>query len=613
MAIHEGGNKQNSTSQQPTDVNYSRSFAPAGVFAVPRESGSAYTTKLAENLAKTFLEKRPNIEKEIFVLDKQIEQDINYSCIIVTANIEGNIELGKSFAVLLLASTGSVREERRNIGNEQIEVSVFPSSYFDDYLTRKIRSVVASRSGDVELFNADGFVIPANIGADDLVQLREISKRAEQFVLGELSNSLPNGEILDLSKLPKDVNLIIDVSTNNTPVADSVGEPIRESFIIDFNTTVKDPRAAQQSLHNTQGQKQNVCRVGGYFDLLFGPEDPSSLQLNQFSNSNKPRSTKRYIPRCVITSFDSDSITVPRFLLGLYTTLALQHERNWVQFFRRKIQTGKTPTFDDVGYLNIDANINGETGNHGYGTPIDTSDFSMAKLSDYISAMVSDNLLYSLDCPDGGPESYYTRAFQLASYGNEEAMKYIYDCFDILTGGYFSKEFDSSQPIILQDPIKVLLGHWTDSDGNTRDIRDVDTLIVSNMIGTKNEDPAMIVDWTNIFIPGYYSDEDLRLSKMKGLYNYFLLDTATFTSIATRVNFNPNALVAFSNAIEKCGIVISNIVTPINTSEMYAHRQMFSYDSHAFDQQRSMFRSGGMSNMGSRPFRSGYNPNGGRF
>ena len=296
----------------------------------------------------------------------------------------------------------------------------------------------------------------------------------------------------------------------------------------------------------------------------------------------------------------------------MYTTFALQEQRNWVQFFRRKIsQAGKTPNYDDVGYLNIEANINGDPS--GFGPPINTDSFNLADLNNYLSVMVGDNLLYSLDCPDGSPETFYTRVFQMAANGNNAAIDYIYDTLDRLTGGYFSKEFDRNQAIVNSDTTRVLLGNWVDSDGNLRDIRDIDTLTICNMIGIKKSDPEYIVDWLNLFIPGSFNDEELRLSKMKVAISSFTQDTATFTGVATRVNFNPEALVAMVRAIEKCGIVINNITTPINSSEMTTHRQMFRYDSHAFDQTRNMFRSGG--NIGTGAVRSfrGYGSDTGRF
>lgn len=611
MAVRMDGDQSNTTSQtsQPSFVKSLLSSSP---FSVPRESGSAYTTKLFENLSKVFLEKRNNtVVKEMFIVDKDIDHDINFSCIVASAYIDGNIELGKSFFILLLAATGSPRKEVKNIGNEQVELSIFPDSYLDTYLAEKIRAIVAQKSGNIDrIYNADGFVVPESFDIDNINKIKELSKRCEQFVLSELDSST-NLQVTDLSQVVKDVNLIIDVSTNNSIVTDSVGEPIRENFAIDFNCTAKDTRSVQQSLHASQGQKQNISRVGGYMDLLFGPEDPSILNANQFSKPTTPQSTVRYIPRCVITSFDSDSITISRFMLSLYTTLALQHGRNWVQLFRRKVQTGKASNYDDVGFLNIEANVTNEPG--GFGPPIATDGFSMATLSDYLKVMVGDNLLYSLDCPGGSPETYYTRVFQLAATGSNTAMEYIYDSLDVLTSGHFSKEFDRNQPIVLQDPIRVLLGHWMDSDGNVRDIRDIDTITVCNMIGLKKQDPGLIVEWLNLFLPAEYNDEDLRLAKMKRLINYFLQDTATFTGTALRVNFNPAALMAFGRSIERCGIIVNNIITPINTNEMQSHRRMFSYDSSAFGDSNSMFRSqGNMNNGAARTFR-GFVGNTGRF
>ncbi len=611
MAVREAGDMN--INQPHHEANLLRSLTSFGAFAVPRESGSAYTTKLYENLSKIFLEKRPNIVKEIFVIDKETERDINFSCVVVTASIEGNLDQGKSFAILLLAATGNVKEEVKNVGNEQVKLAIYPSTYIDKYLVDKVLSFVSARTPNLDskfLYNADGFVIPANFNIEDPAKLKELSKRCEQYVFAELATQA-NADVIDLKEVSKDTNLVIDVSTNNTPGVDSVGEPIRESFVVEFNSLTRDGRNVQQSLHNTQGQKQNICHVGGFFDLLFGPEDPSIVSANKFMKQNAPISTKRYIPRCVITSFDSVSISIPRFLIGLYTTIALQHDRNWVQFFRRKIQTGKTPAYDDVGFLNIEANISQEPPG-GYGVPIDTSSFDMAELSGYMSAMVQDNLLYSLDCPDGNPETYYTRVFQEAASGNSSAMQFIYDCMDQLTSGYFSQEFSSSLPIVGQNPIKVLTGYWTDSDGNVRDIRDIDTLTVCNMVGMKNEDPAFIVDWMSLFIPEAYADEDLRLDKMRKMLNMFLQDTATYTGVATRVNFQPEALVAFMHSIEKCGITISNIVTPINSSEMTSRRQMFTYDSSVFNQQRALFRSSSMGSNPTRTFR-GYSADPGRF
>lgn len=581
--------------QQPVKASSSvrTSFGDNTFFRVSKNSGSEYTTKLKETLGADFLVGYPEIKRDIIVLDKEVYKEIKFSCLVLTAEIAGEPALGKVFHVLLLAATGEVKNEYKNMGNKTVEIQLFPGDGLDAYLTNFVTSEI-QKSFDGHVYNADGQVIPADFDISSKDMIHSLSVNCLRSLLAELNTIQPDYRIMNLNTINKDANLVIDISTGDGRVIDAVGHPVHSSFKIDFSAVNKQAAGSAGSIHSEQNQKQGITSMYGFLDLVFSPKDMSILLNNPFVQSTPQanRSLQRYAPRVIMTMFDSDTILLSHVLLGIYSTLALQHNKNWVQLFKRKVQTGRTPIYDDIGYLNIEANMGGDANK--FGTNIDTSDFDLATLNQFVNTLIQDNLVVSMDCPDATSETYYSRVFQSAAKGNSSAHEVIYEYANEMTNGYLSKYIPKTHPIVNSDCSKILLGHWLDQDGITRDIRELTTVMVANMVGAAN--PEVIVDWFNLSIPGFFNNEDERLEKMKSTINFILDGAATFDGTAVRVNFNSEFLMAFMNAVSECGIIVNSIVTPINVNEMSNRRSVFQADNAAFNGVTNIFRSAGFNN-----------------
>lgn len=592
------GGDQQQPNQQKQSTNYiRRSLIDDSIFRVSKNSGSEYTTKLKELLAAEFLAGYPEIKREIIILDKEVYSGIKFSCLVLTGEINNKPESGKVFHVLLLAATGEVKNSFCNVGNRTVEVQLFPGDGLDSYLTNFVTEEL-KKSFDGHIYNADGQVVPADFDYNNKDMIRSLSVSCLRVLFAELNTVQPNYQIMNLMEVNKDSNLIIDISAGDGKFVDAVGSPVYSAFKVDFSMVNKQTSTAVNSIHSEQNQKQNITSMSGFLDLVFSPSDPSILMNNPFIpiTPQTNRSMQRYAPRVVMTMFDADSVLLSHVLLGIYSTLALQYNKNWVQLLRRKAQTQRTPVYDDIGYLNIEANMGGNPGE--FGKKIDTSDFDLFKLNQLVSTLFQDNLAISMDCPDATSETYYSRVFQLAARGNANAHEVIFDYANEMTNGYLSQvmvrngvSIPNAHPIVNSDCNKILLGRWTDQDGNVRDIRELTTIMVSNMVGETN--PEVIVDWMNLSIPGFFSSEDERLDKMKSTINFILGDAATFDGTALRVNFNSMFLMSFIQAVSECGIIVNNIITPINVNEMTNRRSVFQVDNNSYNGVANVFRNTG--------------------
>lgn len=595
MAVTNLGEGQSSSYTPPART----SFTDNSFLRVSKTSGSEYTSRLKEAIAAEFLVGYPEIKREILVLDKEVYKGIKFSCLVLTGEVPERTDIGKVFHVLLLAATGEVKNEFKNIGNRTIEVQLFPGDGLDAYLTNFIiKELEKSFSGNI--YNADGQVVPADFNVSDKEMVRSLSVNCLRAIFAEINTLMPNYQTLNLMNVSKDSNLVIDISTGDSKVVDAAGYPVRSSFKIDFSAISKQANTSSGSIHSEPNQRQNITSMCGFLDLVFSPEDPSMLLVNPFTQNNPqgPKATKRYAPRAILTMFDAETVLLSHVLLSVYSTLALQHQKNWVQLLRRKVPTGRTPVYDDIGYLNIEANM--ENNESGYGNNIDTSNFDLNTLGQFANALIQDNLMLSIDCPNATSETYYTRVFQLAAMGNPNAHEAIWEVANQMTDGILSQYFPKTSPIVNSDFNKVLLGRWTDLDGNVRDIREIDTITVANMVGKSH--PEMIIDWFNLNIPGFYSSEDERLEKMKSMINFILEGAAIFDGTALRVNFSSEFLMAFIRSITECGVSISNVITPINTNEMSSRRSVFNVDNSAFNGVNTIFKGSGFGDSSTRSF-----------
>jgi hypothetical protein len=329
---------------------------------------------------------------------------------------------------------------------------------------------------------------------------------------------------------------------------------MRSDVVVDFKSQVNSNGSTNKSSVNGAANDIKLSQLSGFIDLVpFSPIRSAAAfgQYVSYSPYDMQEPPKAFVPRFVITDLASDYAQTPAgVLLALATALTISRDSAWKATFKRSIYSDKNAVdLHNIGALNYDVKINPDLPHEA----IDIKTDNVSELYAYIGQLVSNNIMISLDCPIGGPQSWYLSLF-LEGAGNwAPAINTIINAANSLTNNNFSKIFETkaNRNIFTDMGNQVHLGWWTDRTGLKRDIRDFDHLAVCKLTGEKN--PGAIKEWSDTFLRPNYPIA-VRLSARRKMISDLSNQSAVFTGFAERVTFSSDFLNALNEAIMATGV-----------------------------------------------------------
>jgi len=507
-------------------------------------------TKIKEGLIEIYKHSAKNIEVTLLDLDNVNDPGLAFSNIIVVIRDRQNPN-ALAYHILVLESTGEkILPTYDNVGGVQTEIQRFTCNGIDDVLRAKASEKVIKAFNVPNVYYTEATIVPEGFDPEDKRKLHMLALNVGLACTTELTVRSPDFNDLNLAQAPKDSGLYIAHDFSKQQTEDIVGNRVRS----DVTTTFGYRKQAQstKSIHSSD-RDTNLATSTGFIDLLWSPLNQQT-GFNPYATQQQTNQTQKYVARLVITDLVSNFGHTPAMILmALATASTIRDNNSWINTFRPSPMDAGGIDLRDIGALNIEANLENDPSGFGRRPPTKSEDFKLTDLGDLISALIRPGLVISLDCPEGGVNSWYLSIFAAASRGSARAADVIYNAAQQLTNGSFGRVFPQGSPMFVDTFNTIHMGYWIDRKGLKRDLRDIDHLATCNIVGDRN--PELIRAYSDTFLR---KDIPLvkRLADRKKLIMAFTNETAVFTGYAERVTFDSKVIAGLGQGIVDSGMLV---------------------------------------------------------
>lgn len=493
---------------------------------------------------------------------------LRISLLVVAGSLKNNPKM-VAYHTLILEGTGEPLEPKMHqIGGENIEEVITASAVYDQVATKIIESVLRNSYKNVDLYSADSEVVHqtfnVNVGDNDdssRNRLQRLAANVSIAIATELTTRQPNFQGLNLKKWERDSNLVVTPRFERGTVTGVDELPRRQDIRIELSSQQSRQGNQQNNSLNNGDRTVPISQSSAFVDFLYAPSQPQGGYAPV-----DPRAPKHlYSANIIITEMRSPKIpTVSGYLLSLACVRSITENNNWYHVFR---SNGMRNSMNDIGFLNIEANI--ENNPNGIGQPIDTSmdSFTPQNQMQFLSNIIRPGAVISMDVPESGPESWAVAAFSIAASNSSmarAAQHHIYNQALQLTGGVFGQYFSENDVMFENIGNRVHMGYYRNRDGNLVDIREIDYV----SIAATSKDLEQIKLWSDT-----YSAVEMpllmRLARRKRIIQSIAgSGDPKFTGYANRVTFSGKFLNALTAALSSIGVNPRLDSNPFNMQTM---------------------------------------------
>lgn len=542
------------------------SYHTGGLFRAPlgRNPGSEILKKMQDEVVKLYATADNAYEFTVIPLDNNNEKALAYSVLVVCTREKASPKAGVSFYSIIIEDSGEkLAPVFENINNTQVEVIRPASVAYNEYLIREVLKKVSQAFPNTVLFNAEATIVPAGFNVEDKKAMHALAANAALATATELEVRKPNFVDLNIANNAHDSSLLVRLSFDKKTVSDAVGQPMRSDFEINFQSQLNT--SGQNQAPNNGERTSKVASLNGFIDLVWAPAQ-EMLGMGQYMLTPQQQmlAKQKYVARVVLSNVECDYLnTLPSFLMALVPMMSIRDNNNWYNAFKpRHYNDGKIDMYD-IGALNYEANL--ENNPNGVGEFIDTKleSFTIEKTAQLLASTIRPGVVFSMDVPDCGPQTWYTSVFAAAqnTATGQDATQAIFNAAIQITNGRFKEFFPSGGKIFADNGDRIHLGHYEDADGVLRDIRDFDYLAVLNRM---NGDMEAVKTWSDSFTQ-LQIPVAKRLSDRKRII-MSIAKRAEITGFATRVTFSNEFVLALASGCAAAGMTTRIDTGMIGTS-----------------------------------------------
>lgn len=316
---------------------------------------------------------------------------------------------------------------------------------------------------------------------------------------------------------------------------DNSGLPSRQDLSISL--TVIDP--AKGHGNQAVANSNELGRSAGYPELRFTGLIPGVMVINPANGLPMPAKCQ-FQPRFVITDtqLETRTFNYQLQLLTLAMTTLFNRNKAWMAAYRPQFLSGGTASkFRDISALA-----------HEIHEPID---LKTTDIQAVLSTYCHDSMQYVIHVPETGETTWFQNLLREVAANVGDARAAYIQHADALTNGQFSKLVDPKDPLVVMEQDRVILGYYVDSEGDRRDLREIDYLAILNMVGAT--DMPLVERFDNTFNPNT-GDVEVRLSERVKILQHIFRDNMVIKGYATPLILTASHLEALWQAIRKCGV-----------------------------------------------------------
>lgn len=376
--------------------------------------------------------------------------------------------------IMTQAPTGRIQPRVEQYMGQQYELPVTTGDCWNnDFWAAVERRLKDSIANVAEVIDSGCLVVPSDIDTSDETAMRRLAHVLFANITAKADEAMPLNLAIALRTPEEPAQLNGTVQFPLVQTSDAVGRPVRADFVISVGASPANTKPG-----TIANAGCDLFRVHGYVDTNFvGPVGQQVV-----NGIVQPGSTKAYMAEAVITDISTLSVDMhlDRVLMALVSAGLLEENALWSWAYQPRGMGGKGSKNDinqrDVGILGTEyqpqpgapfAPVKGLKG--GAMSPEEMGAF----FNDYFHR----NLIISLQVDPTGPYSAIYNEFISSAMGNQAATTAILNAANNLTGGAFSNHWkQGSQVVTLRR--QILLGTYTDANGEKRDIRDIDHLAI---------------------------------------------------------------------------------------------------------------------------------------
>lgn len=551
-----GGFQQNQQNQQRSDMgNIGQVLNASFRRGATADQSSSFKENIDDLLKKDSI---PDMDFRVLVVDGG-KWGMHYSALVFCGakKIEGQTVIGVMTGILE-GSNNPPPPIQRNFAGNQINIPLTPMAAWDGQTWENVSYVVSEHFGSgVSIYNAGGEVIPADVDSKDTRRLIELIANAEHAIRSVMENKFPHNfghfSITDIFNPAKD-RLQTRFSFNEPDVEDMTGNPLRSDTTMRLVSTKRFPNQSGQDFSSFQHQSsKQIAELSGYIDLLYSPENPQPNQYNWGMPQQQQHSNLLFLPQMVITGVQPLDLrlTPEMFLLAIATSQLLVTNYGWANQF-----TNTADPVHNVGALGYRMPNPNDPNKGGEAIPTQSSDFTTESVFELVRSVCKPTPAFSIDCEDAGANSWMTSMLVGSAYDKPNAIEWVNNAANRLTGNLFSKYWQSNATPVIPKTIdnnRVHLGTYVDQDNVRRDLREIDTLAMLNLIG--HTDISEVNHWESTF-NDMSTPVEVRHQQRQQIMDSILGSRIRLRGFAERITFMPDFLQALVAACQEAGLTV---------------------------------------------------------
>lgn len=526
-----------------------------------RQTGAARLVDLYDKTVKMFKSvDSSSLVFNVLKLDNQ-QHNVFVSSVLVVGRDKANQDRAYVYSLLIEREQSIEPEVKTQPGGYKTVIPVTSSNAWDSKYSAVVEQVVADALNipQKSVYAFSACIVPKelDLGNENQDLTTKITQDFQNMMYNvayaintriQEDNGI-SGFILS-STSPNEV-MTIEPKFSRSLTKDNGGREMRGDIELTFS--LKQHNKQGQSLNGSDMTSKIFGTQTGYMDFI-----PIVKENNMGSGwGNNQQFVQKFNPLYVITSmFTNQAGTLHAHLTMLMAAATMANGDEWVNSMFERHQaskrSGEKIDMGEIGALNIEVNLpefrspDAQGLNNSFGPIIDTrvADFDKNKYASLIQRLCNQDMYIAIDAPNVGAESWYMDIFRQSSYSTTQAKVFsdrIFKALQELTDNRFGAALNSitsNTRLWLTDvPCTIHNGYYLSHNQERRDIRDVDTLTIANILGPS--DPLAPARWGATFMPG--ADPEKALTERKEMIEQVCggSSNVVYTGYSTRLFLNP--------------------------------------------------------------------------